>query len=175
MWKVAVRRAHSRGKVQVGFFLHTPFPSSEYYRTLPYREELLRGVLKADLIGFHIYDYARHFISSCTRILGLEGTPYGVEENGTLIRVAAFPIGINPDKFAVTLREPEVVEHIGFLKKRCASTWWNTALTNLRFTHRCCVAACYVGAAVHCMGRMRAQTSSALCSSSRMCVPRARG
>ena len=56
----------------MGWFLHTPFPSSEIYRTLPVREEVLRAVLKADLIGFHTYDYARHFISSCTRILGLE-------------------------------------------------------------------------------------------------------
>lgn len=67
---------------QVGWFLHTPFPSSEIYRTLPVREEVLRATLKADLIGFHTYDYARHFISSCTRILGLEGTPEGVEDNG---------------------------------------------------------------------------------------------
>lgn len=57
---------------QVGWFLHTPFPSSEIYRALPVREELLRAVLKADLIGFHTYDYARHFVSACTRILGLE-------------------------------------------------------------------------------------------------------
>ena len=57
---------------QVGWFLHTPFPSSEIYRTLPVREEVLRAVLKADLIGFHTYDYARHFVSACTRILGLE-------------------------------------------------------------------------------------------------------
>ena len=56
----------------MGWFLHTPFPSSEIYRTLPVREEVLRAVLKADLIGFHTYDYARHFVSACTRILGLE-------------------------------------------------------------------------------------------------------
>lgn len=68
--------------VQVGWFLHTPFPSSEIYRTLPVREDVLRATLRADLIGFHTYDYARHFISSCTRILGLEGTPEGVEDNG---------------------------------------------------------------------------------------------
>ena len=59
-------------RLQVGWFLHTPFPSSEIYRTLPVREEVLRAVLKADLIGFHTYDYARHFVSACTRILGLE-------------------------------------------------------------------------------------------------------
>ena len=66
----------------MGFFLHTPFPSSEIYRTLPVREELLRAVLKADLIGFHTYDYARHFVSACTRILGLEGTPAGGRVGG---------------------------------------------------------------------------------------------
>lgn len=72
---------------QVGWFLHTPFPSSEIYRTLPVREEVLRATLRADLIGFHTYDYARHFISSCTRILGLEGTPEGVEDNGRCVGV----------------------------------------------------------------------------------------
>lgn len=110
----------TRRAPQVGFFLHTPFPSSEIYRTLPYREELLRGVLKADLIGFHTYDYVRHFISSCTRILGLEGNPYGVEENGSLTRVAAFPIGINPLKFEASLKEGDVAQHVQQLKHRCA-------------------------------------------------------
>lgn len=71
--------------LQVGWFLHTPFPSSEIYRTLPVREDVLRATLRADLIGFHTYDYARHFISSCTRILGLEGTPEGVEDNGRYV------------------------------------------------------------------------------------------
>lgn len=55
--------------VKIGFFLHTPFPSSEIYRVLPARDELLRGVLECDLIGFHTYDYARHFLSSCSRLL----------------------------------------------------------------------------------------------------------
>lgn len=127
--------------LQVGFFLHTPFPSSEYYRTLPYREQLLRGVLKADLIGFHIYDYARHFISSCTRILGLEGTPYGVEENGTLIRVAAFPIGINPTKFTETLREDEVIKHVHYLQQRCAP---RSHVCTLLFELVCCACGAHI-------------------------------
>jgi trehalose 6-phosphate synthase len=55
--------------VKIGFFLHTPFPSSEIYRILPVREQLLTGILDCDLIGFHTYDYARHFLSSCSRIL----------------------------------------------------------------------------------------------------------
>lgn len=107
-------------QMKVGFFLHTPFPSSEIYRTLPVREELLRSVLRSDLIGFHTYDYARHFVSACTRILGLEGTPAGVEDNGSLTRVAAFPIGIDPDRFTAALESPEVRANVAQLLNRYA-------------------------------------------------------
>ncbi len=60
---------NKKKNVKFGFFLHTPFPSSEIYRILPVRNEILLGVLHCDLIGFHTYDYARHFLSSCSRIL----------------------------------------------------------------------------------------------------------
>ncbi|KAI5670720.1 hypothetical protein M9H77_11084 [Catharanthus roseus] len=106
--------------MKVGWFLHTPFPSSEIHRTLPSRTELLRSVLAADLVGFHTYDYARHFVSACTRILGLEGTPEGVEDQGKLTRVAAFPIGIDSNRFIRALELPEVKDHIRELKERFA-------------------------------------------------------
>ncbi|RLM98473.1 alpha,alpha-trehalose-phosphate synthase [Panicum miliaceum] len=106
--------------MKVGWFLHTPFPSSEIYRTLPSRLELLRSVLCADLVGFHTYDYARHFVSACTRILGLEGTPEGVEDQGRLTRVAAFPIGIDSDRFKRALELPAVKRHINELTHRFA-------------------------------------------------------
>eukprot|EP00894_Picocystis_sp_ML_P003595 jgi/Pico_ML_1/54112/g4535.t1 len=106
--------------MKLGFFIHTPFPSSEIYRTLPMREELLRGLLSADLIGFHTYDYARHFVSACTRILGLEGTPEGVEDSGQITRIAAFPIGIDPARFSQALDSEKVKFHIAELRKRFA-------------------------------------------------------
>ncbi|KAJ9548536.1 hypothetical protein OSB04_021079 [Centaurea solstitialis] len=59
-------------RVRVGFFLHSPFPSSEIYRTLPVRDEILRALLNCDLIGFHTFDYARHFLSCCSRMFGLD-------------------------------------------------------------------------------------------------------
>ncbi|KAK4387162.1 Alpha,alpha-trehalose-phosphate synthase [UDP-forming] 1 [Sesamum angolense] len=105
-------------KMKVGWFLHTPFPSSEIHRTLPSRSKLLRAVLHADLVGFHTYDYARHFVSACTRILGLEGTPEGVEDQGRLTRVAAFPIGIDSERFIHALEAPQVQERIKELKER---------------------------------------------------------
>lgn len=63
------RRLH---KVACGIFLHSAFPSSEIFRAFPKREELLRSLLNADVIGFHTFDYARHFISCCSRMLGLD-------------------------------------------------------------------------------------------------------
>lgn len=105
-------------QMKVGWFLHTPFPSSEIYRTLPLREELLHSVLKADLVGFHTYDYARHFVSACTRILGLEGTPEGVGDSGSTTRVAAFPIGIDPERFLRALNTEAVKQHIAELRAR---------------------------------------------------------
>jgi trehalose 6-phosphate synthase/phosphatase len=105
-------------EMKVGWFLHTPFPSSEIHRTLPSRSELLRAVLAADLVGFHTYDYARHFVSACTRILGLEGTPEGVEDQGRLTRVAAFPIGIDSERFIRACELPQVQEHVRELKER---------------------------------------------------------
>lgn len=92
----------------IGFFLHTPFPSSEVYRVLPVRNKVLQGVLAADLIGFHTYDYARHFLSCCTRILGLEASPKGVQYKNHFANVGIFPIGIDPNVFLESLARPYV-------------------------------------------------------------------
>lgn len=55
---------------KIGYFFHTPFPSSEIWRTMTRREDLLRGILAADQVGFHLYEYARHFMTTCHRLLG---------------------------------------------------------------------------------------------------------
>ena len=104
--------------IKLGFFLHTPFPSSEIYRILPVRNEVLLGLLHCDLIGFHTYDYARHFLSSCSRILGLSTTPNGVMFQGKFVSVGAFPIGIDPDKFSEGLKKPKVQERIAALQRK---------------------------------------------------------
>ncbi|KAF3597595.1 hypothetical protein DY000_02027418 [Brassica cretica] len=99
-------------KMKVGWFLHTPFPSSEMYKTLPSRSELLRSVLTADLVGFHTYDFARHFVNACMCILGTEATSEGVVDQGKLTRVAVFPIGIEPERFINTSKLSEVTEYM---------------------------------------------------------------
>ncbi len=89
----------ARPDVTVGFFLHIPFPSYEIFRTFPWREELLTGMLGADLIGFHTYDYERHFLSSVKRILRLDVNFNEITYHDRIIKVDSFPMGIDYDKF----------------------------------------------------------------------------
>ncbi|MDG3583557.1 bifunctional alpha,alpha-trehalose-phosphate synthase (UDP-forming)/trehalose-phosphatase [Galbibacter pacificus] len=83
----------------IGFFLHIPFPSYEIFRTFPWREELLTGMLGADLIGFHTYDYERHFLSSIKRILRLDVKFNEVVYHDRIVKVDSFPMGIDYKKF----------------------------------------------------------------------------
>ena len=81
--------------IYVGFFLHIPFPSSEFLRCLSRRKEILTGVLGANMIGFQSFSYSRHFSSCCTRILGFDSVSAGVDAYGAHIAVDVFPIGID--------------------------------------------------------------------------------
>ncbi|MBL7559336.1 bifunctional alpha,alpha-trehalose-phosphate synthase (UDP-forming)/trehalose-phosphatase [Olleya sp. YSTF-M6] len=86
-------------EVTIGFFLHIPFPSYEIFRTFPWREELLTGMLGADLIGFHTYDYERHFLSSVKRILRLDVNFNEITYHDRIVKVDSFPMGIDYNKF----------------------------------------------------------------------------
>jgi trehalose 6-phosphate synthase/phosphatase len=88
-----------RPDVTIGFFLHIPFPSYEIFRTFPWREELLTGMLGADLLGFHTYDYERHFLSSVKRILRLDVNFNEISYYDRIIKVDSFPMGIDYSKF----------------------------------------------------------------------------
>jgi trehalose 6-phosphate synthase/phosphatase len=96
----------------IGFFQHIPFPSYEIFRLLPWRDEILKGVLGADLIGFHTYDDMRHFLSSVSRLLGFGNTMGVVKMQNRLIAVDAFPMGIDFDKFAKATHAPETLEKL---------------------------------------------------------------
>jgi trehalose 6-phosphate synthase/phosphatase len=83
----------------IGFFLHIPFPSYELFRTLPWRRELLDGILGSDLIGFHTFEYMQNFTSTVYRILGYESRLSSINTDGRLTYTDAFPMSINFDKF----------------------------------------------------------------------------
>ncbi|MBC7764506.1 bifunctional alpha,alpha-trehalose-phosphate synthase (UDP-forming)/trehalose-phosphatase [Microbacteriaceae bacterium] len=108
-------------QTKIGFFLHIPFPSYEIFRFLPQRKEILEGLMGADLLGFHIYDYARHFLSSSMHLLGTTSSQGFLEYNGRRVKVDAFPIGIDYKKFRQTLFDPETKEEITRLNERYQS------------------------------------------------------
>ena len=81
--------------IGIGYFHHIPFPSYELFRVLPERAEILKGLLGADLIGFHTYDYMRHFIDASYRVLGLDCELDEIQVGDRIAHVDAFPMGIN--------------------------------------------------------------------------------
>lgn len=85
--------------MSIGFFLHVPFPSSSVFRILPRREELLRGMLGADYVGFHTYRYLQNFRTSVLRLLGLTSQMDRIEIDKRSVRLDALPIGIAPHQF----------------------------------------------------------------------------
>ncbi|PWN53944.1 hypothetical protein IE53DRAFT_309331 [Violaceomyces palustris] len=85
----------------IGLFVHAPFPSSEVFRCLPKRKEILEGMLGADLACFQAFSYSRHFLSSCIRVCGFEAASNSVESyNGHITNISYNPIGIDSAKIA---------------------------------------------------------------------------
>ncbi len=103
-------------EARIGFFLHVPFPSPEVLRILPWREELLRGLLGADVVGFHTASYAFHFTYSCSQVLGVEQAGDVLRDDGRPVRVAAFPIGIDAEGFAARAASPAVQQRVDELR-----------------------------------------------------------
>ena len=88
-------------QISIGFFLHVPFPSFELFRLLPmtWRSEILQGLLGADLIGFHTYDYTQYFLRCVLRILGYEHNMGNILLPDRLVKVDTLPMGIDFQKF----------------------------------------------------------------------------
>lgn len=96
-------------RISLGFFLHIPFPSFEVFRLLPgqWRREILEGLLGADLVGFHTYEYTHHFLQSVLRILGYEHQLGQILDADHAVRVDTFPMGIDFEKFAGAVTDPD--------------------------------------------------------------------
>jgi len=94
---------------RIGFFLHIPFPSSEVFRILPWRRELLSGVLGADLIGFHTFAYMRHFMTSLLHVAGVEADVDRVRLGSREVRVGVFPMGVDAAAFERLAVDPDVI------------------------------------------------------------------
>ncbi|HEU5303443.1 MAG TPA: bifunctional alpha,alpha-trehalose-phosphate synthase (UDP-forming)/trehalose-phosphatase [Gemmatimonadales bacterium] len=101
---------------RIGFFLHIPFPSEELFRTLPERDQLLRGMIGADLVGFHTPAYLRHFAASLTQILGLNIDIDRVQLPDREVRLGVFPMGIDAATFRTLAEDPAVQQQADSLR-----------------------------------------------------------
>jgi trehalose 6-phosphate synthase/phosphatase len=110
--------------IKIGFFLHIPFPSFEILRLMPkkWQEDILNGMLGADLVGFHTIDYASHFLESVQKVLALDHERNIIRCQDRLVKVDVFPISIDYEFFnnAYDRKEVEAIRQDLQLKmKHC--------------------------------------------------------
>ncbi|NGM61715.1 bifunctional alpha,alpha-trehalose-phosphate synthase (UDP-forming)/trehalose-phosphatase [Sphingobacterium sp. SGG-5] len=103
--------------LSIGYFQHIPFPADEIFRCIPWRDELLEGLLGADLVAFHTYNDAQHFLNACIHILGLSYTNNSVQVRDRQIFIEVFPMGIDFDKFDTLAQDPSIHEKSISLKE----------------------------------------------------------
>ena len=118
----------------IGFFLHIPWPSYELFRVLPWRGDILNGLLGADVIGFHTYDYVRHFLSSASRIAGVEHTLGELAAGDRMVKVDAFPMGIDYEKYSKAPEAPEVRKEIQHIRRKLADQRLIISIDRLDYT-----------------------------------------
>jgi trehalose 6-phosphate synthase/phosphatase len=121
-------------QARIGYFLHIPFPPPDVFRVIPWRDEILQGLLAADLIGFHTPSDAEHFLDSCRRILRLDTTRDGVVQGDRLARVQAFPLGIDTSFWSELAAEKQVAEHAAGIRSEAAGRKLLVSIDRLDYT-----------------------------------------
>lgn len=119
-YQLLLLSAYVRAKipqVTIGFFQHIPFPSYEIFRLIPWREEIIEGILGADLLGFHTFDDVRHFLSAASRLTSAKPSENVIIHKNRQIVVEAFPMGIDNDKFEDLTKNIKVAKHAAAFKE----------------------------------------------------------
>ena len=107
------RLPHAR----IGFFLHIPFPSSEVFRILPWRHEILNGLLGADLVGFHTFAYMRHFVTSLLHVDGIEADIDRVRTGDREVKLGVFPMGVDAAAFSDLAADADVLARVEAIRR----------------------------------------------------------
>ncbi len=118
----------------IGWFLHIPFPSSEVFRVLPRRDEILQGLLGADLLAFQTHSHLQHFRTSLLRIAGIASSMAEVDLGTRSLRLECLPIGIAAEEFLSLLESPEFTEHRHSLARRFEGRRILVAIDRLDYT-----------------------------------------
>ncbi len=121
-------------EARIGFFLHIPFPPYDVLRLLPWHRDLLRGVLGADLVGFHTYDYMRAFVGSVRRGLGYESRIGTITAEHRVVQADVFPLGIDVETFASAPVGPAALNSIARLRRALGSSKLVFSISRLDYT-----------------------------------------
>jgi trehalose 6-phosphate synthase/phosphatase len=119
---------------RIGYFLHIPFPSPEVFRILPWRNELLRGLLGADLIGFHTHTYMKNFRASLRYVLGINVDFDRVRHAGRETRLGVFPMGIDASGFSAQSDSAEVQAEVASIRSEIGERKLVVAIDRLDYT-----------------------------------------
>ncbi|SEW46622.1 trehalose 6-phosphate synthase /trehalose 6-phosphatase [Chitinophaga sp. YR573] len=120
--------------VAIGYFQHIPFPSFELFRLIPWRAEILEGMLGADLLGFHTFDDSHHFLNAVTRLLPVNATSNVVLVNDRAVVAETFPMGIDNDKFEILSSDPEVLRQLDSLRENFQHTHMVLSIDRLDYS-----------------------------------------
>lgn len=123
-----------RPEARIGHFWHVPWPAPEVYRILPASRELLRGLLGADLLGFHTEGYAENFRASARDLLGATIDGDTVHHEGRSVRVQAHPIGIDVTHFRALADRPETHQEAAAFRAELGSAHLVVGIDRLDYT-----------------------------------------
>jgi trehalose 6-phosphate synthase len=107
-----------RQDISIGFFLHIPFPPPELFRRLPWRQEVIEGLLGADVIGFQTRASRNNFLTLAARLVSGQREPGGVIYQGRRVRAGTFPVSIDVERFQRASRDPRIVERAEELRQK---------------------------------------------------------
>lgn len=119
---------------KIGFFLHIPFPSFEIFRLLPWRNDILEGLLGADLIGFHTFEYISHFLNSTRRILGCDHIFNQIIYNNRILRADVFPMGIDYQYFSNAYNSVDVKAEENLIRNKVGNISLILSVDRLDYT-----------------------------------------
>ena len=125
---------HRLPTARIGFFLHIPFPADEVFRILPWRREILAGLLGADLIGFHTYSYVQHFAAALACLSGVEPEEDRVWLDDREVRFGVFPMGIDADAFVRLAASGAVENELGSIRREAAGRTLLLGVDRLDYT-----------------------------------------
>jgi trehalose 6-phosphate synthase/phosphatase len=100
-------------EISIGLFLHCPFPASEIFKLIPYRKSLLISLLNCDCLGFHSFEYARNFFTTCKRVLGVnfeyqKTGQLGIDYHGRNVSLVISHVGVSYESIYKQMKAPKM-------------------------------------------------------------------